>query len=110
MTFTVITLPQAEREFEEQYSYIAERSEAGAASWANAFYAALKQLELRPLATTLAPESANHPEDIRQMLFKTRRGRTYRVLFVVRDDRVLVLHIRGSGQDIMRSDEINTSE
>jgi plasmid stabilization system protein ParE len=110
MTYTVITLPQAEQEFEQRHAYIAKRSESGAASWANAFYTALKELESHPLATTLAPESADHPEEIRQLLFRTRRGRTYRALFIVRDQSVFVLHIRGPGQDIMRHNEIDTSQ
>jgi plasmid stabilization system protein ParE len=110
MTYSVITLPQAEKEFEKQYSYIEQRSRSGAASWAKAFHAALKELQTHPLATTLAPESTDHPEEIRQLLFRTRRGRTYRALFVVREHRVLVLHIRGPRQDIMHADEIDTEE
>lgn len=54
----------------------------------------------------LAPESENHRDEIRQRIFKTRRGLPYRILFVVRGDVIYLLHVRGPGQDIMAPDEM----
>jgi plasmid stabilization system protein ParE len=96
---------EAQRDFYRIYDNIVERSESGAASWANAFYEALKTLERDP-HRGFAPESQQYDEEIRQLLFKTRAGRTYRALFVMRGEEVLILHIRGPGQDLMTTDEL----
>jgi hypothetical protein len=55
---------------------------------------------------SFAPESNDHPEPIYQVIFKTRRGRPYRALFVVRDRTVFILHVRGPGQDFVAPNEI----
>jgi hypothetical protein len=39
-------------------------------------------------------------------MFKTRHGRTYRLLYVVRGDLIYLLHVRGPGQDLMGDDEV----
>ena len=45
-----------------------------------------------------APET--HPEfDVKQALFKTRKGRVFRALFFVEGDQVYILRVRGPGQD-----------
>ncbi len=106
MSYTVETTESAEQEFEEQYAYIAKRSPQGANSWAVAFHDALRQLETNPVSRPLAPESEHHAEDIHQLVFKTRRGNAYRALFIIRRDRVYVVHIRGLGQDIMAPEEV----
>ena len=101
MNYTVFVLPRAEQDFEEIHSYIRARSAQGAASWANAFYAALKKLETNPNTYGLAPESGEHEFDLRQLIFKTRRGNAYRALFTVEHDKVFIRHIRGTGQDLI---------
>ena len=106
MTHTVIIVPSAEDDFQRQYDYIKQRSKRGADSWVNAFHRALKKLATRPMTFVLAPESANQEREIRQLLFKTRQGLTYRALFVICEDVVRIIHIRGAGQDIMSPDEI----
>ncbi len=47
-----------------------------------------------------APENPDHEEEIRQCLFKTRHGLQYRLLYLVREDTVYILHVRGAGQDL----------
>ena len=54
----------------------------------------------------IAPEAAGASEEVRQLTFKTRKGLWYRLLFIVRDDKVFVLHVRGPGQDLMAQTEI----
>ncbi len=49
-------------------------------------------------------------ESIRNVLFKTRRGRTYQMLFVIRGAAVHVVSIRGAGQQPIRPDEIELPE
>ena len=101
MIHIVETTESAEVEFEEQYNYLLERSPQGANAWAIAFRNALKKLETNPASRPLAPESEYQAETIHQLVFKTRHGNPYRALFIIRTDRVYVIHIRGQGQDIM---------
>jgi plasmid stabilization system protein ParE len=90
MTYNVITLPEAEADFQTLYQYISDRSVQGAHAWANAFNDAFKKLEHNPLLYSLAPESADVDDEVYQILFKTRRGNPYRMLFSVRGDKVFI--------------------
>ena len=84
------------------YAYIMKRSPRGAAAWTNAFQVqVLDALSTDPHAYELAPESRDHSVEIRQKLFRTRQGRSYRALFTIQGHEVFVIHIRGPGQDLI---------
>ena len=53
-----------------------------------------------------ADDVSYHRDEIRQRIFKTRRGLPYRILFVVRGDVIYLLHVRGPGQDLMAPEEM----
>ena len=91
MSLKVVTLPEAEADFETIYSYIVERSQQGAYAWANAFDEACKKLAVNPGVYGLAPESSEVDLDVHQLVFKTCRGNPYRLLFTIRDDHVFVM-------------------
>ena len=110
MTYRVVVTPRAKLDLQELYDWIASRSVEGANRWADAFEDAVRRLDDDPQAYGLAPESDAHPEAIRQFLFKTRHGRTYRGLFFVRDKTVFLVHVRGPGQRVMRPEEIEGTE
>jgi toxin ParE1/3/4 len=86
--------------------WIEGRSPAGAQAWYQTWQQALLTLGQRADELGLAPESADHPEAIRQFIFKTKHGRPYRALFAVRARDVFVLHVRGPGQDLLRPEEL----
>ena len=44
--------------------------------------------------------------EIRETLFKTRKGKPYRILFTVQGDEVLVLRVRGPGQNYVAAHEL----
>ena len=44
--------------------------------------------------------------DIHEVLFKTSKGNPYRLLFTIVDDEVLVLRVRGPGQDYVSENEL----
>jgi hypothetical protein len=46
----------------------------------------------------LAPENADAELEVRQVLFKTRRGNVYRALYFVDGENVYILRVRGKGQ------------
>jgi plasmid stabilization system protein ParE len=89
---------RARADVDRIFNWLLPRSVQGAISWYIAFQEALREVADNPESFGLAPEADRVGIGIRQALFKTRRGRYYRVVFEVTDTTVLVLRVRGSGQ------------
>jgi plasmid stabilization system protein ParE len=106
MTFEVNLLPRAEADIQQIVQFLAERSSQGAAAWWQRWEQAIDELRDRPLQLGLAPESSKYDIDVRQLLFKTRRGRTYRALFTVVGRGVWVLTVRGPRQNLLRRSQL----
>ncbi len=106
MTYRVQTLPRAELDAQQIYEWIKEQSPDGARRWWLAFLDACDKLKRQPLSFALAPEFELSDREIRQILFKTRRGRYYRALYVVVEDEVRVVRVRGPGQPDLLPDEL----
>ena len=70
---------------------------------------ALKGLATNPESKGFAPESREFDQEVRQALFKTRKGRMYRALFLIEETRVHVLAVRGPGQRLLTSEELSES-
>lgn len=102
MAFTVRVLRRAAADADAIYQWIAKRSNSGAARWYQAFLDALIALERDAPISGLAPEAKRLRIDLRQRLFKTTRGRNYRMLFVMVGSEVRVLRVRGPGQPPLR--------
>ncbi len=101
MTFKKRILKQAEAELREIFWWIESRSPEGAARWLVAFENATETTLRHPFSQPLAPEDALVDYEVRYFPFKTRWGRRYRAIYTVVEDEVRILHIRGSGQDVM---------
>jgi plasmid stabilization system protein ParE len=93
---------QAETDLDAILAWISGRAPSGAKSWFNALEAAISWLEQHADSCPVAPENDRFDEEIRERLFKTKRGRPYRLLFVVALRQVRILHIRGPGQDLVQ--------
>jgi plasmid stabilization system protein ParE len=106
MSYRVTLLPDARQELATIFTWLANRSPQGAKTWFNRFTEALLTLEDAPLSFGLAPESEFANREVRQLIFKTKRGRRYRALFTVSGDTVHVLHIRGPGQDLVEPHDV----
>jgi plasmid stabilization system protein ParE len=106
MSYQVVVLARAERELREIVAWLYARSPQGAANWLTAFEAAKRTLAINPEAGALAPESESVGTDIRQILFKTKQGRRYRAIFVIVEKQVRILRIRGPGQALLESEEL----
>jgi plasmid stabilization system protein ParE len=106
MRYRLRVLPEADGDIQQIYSWIAARSKDGAFAWYERLSSVIESLRDHPLSCTLAPENVVVGREIRHVNFKTRRGRMYRILFEVRAGEVLVLHVRGSGQRLLRGNEI----
>jgi plasmid stabilization system protein ParE len=93
---------QAEADLDAIQAWLSGRSPTGARSWFKALEATISWLEKHADSCPVAPENDRFEEEIRERLFKTKRGRPYRLIFVVAGKQVRVLHIRGPGQDLVQ--------
>jgi len=98
MRYRVVVTAEAGRNTDEIFDWLAERSPQGAAAWFTAFLAAVDSLETDPDRHPFAPESTRFSQPVRQLLFKTPRGRRYRILFTTDAATVAILYVRGPGQ------------
>lgn len=89
-------------EIEEAYLYIRQDSPENAPRWRAGLLEAAATLETFPKRCPVAPENGPFEFEIRQLLY----GR-YRLLFTVRDDTVVILHVRHGAREWMKADELN---
>jgi len=100
-TYEPFLLPRAQADVDNIVRFLAERSPLGAIAWRERWDQVLEQLSAAPFLYSIAPESARYDAEIRHVLFKTRRGRTYHVLFTVVGRGVFILSVRGPGQNLL---------
>jgi plasmid stabilization system protein ParE len=96
--FTVRILATAQRDADRIFDWIKDRSPEGALRWYDAFLAAADGLSMNPFTCGIAAESEDLDFEVRQKLFRTRRGGAYRLLFMIAGEEVHVLRVRGPGQ------------
>jgi len=106
VSYSLHILPRAETDFVRIFYYIAERSPDGAERWREAFTARTKRIQQNPNSCGLAQEDSHFDFELRQLLFKTRYGHTYRAVYRVEDNDVYILRICGAGQAPLSPDEI----
>ena len=97
---------RAEKDLDAILAWISGRSPQGARMWLARWKEVCRFLSDRPESCLLAPENSDHEEEIRHIVFKTRSGRRYRALFVIRGHRVFVTNLRGPGQDLVPPEEL----
>jgi plasmid stabilization system protein ParE len=102
MRFAISITQQAKQDAPIIYDWIAERAPRGAERWYEAFQNALDRLESDAHRHALAPESEFFSNEIKQLLFKTHKGLPYRILYSISDQTVVVLPVRGPGQELVR--------
>jgi plasmid stabilization system protein ParE len=104
MTFPVALTDEAEQNIRTIRDWIQERSPDGALRWIDAFEDAKNRLAHNPFSCCLAPEDEHTDRELRNIFFKTRRGRQFRAIFFVEDELVTVTHIRGPSQQLLPPD------
>ena len=106
MKYRVTVQPEAQRAANRIYDWIAERAPAGAESWYRQFMSSVASLEEQPERFGFAPENEFVAPEIRQIIFKTKRGLPYRALYRVVDDEVQILGVRGPGQQLLGPEDL----
>ena len=105
MSFELVFHPFAEREIQDAYLQLAREAPASAVLWFNALEEAIGSLKSLPDRCPIAPESSYFTYEVRHLLFG-KKGRRYRVLFIVVGDKVHVLHFRHWARRLLERDEI----
>jgi len=106
MTFKVHELRRAQADVRSIAHWLAEHSPQGARAWLRAYDDMVGRLEEQAPSCGPAYESDDCEFDVRQALFKTRRGRVYRALFFIEGQDVYILRVRGPGQAPVQPDEL----
>jgi plasmid stabilization system protein ParE len=106
MKYNVLALRRAEADIRGIVRWIARRSPQGAASWLDALEEVLGYLADHAGSCAAAAEAAECGIPIKQSLFATRRGRTYRAIFIITGNQVRILRVRGPGQPPLLEDEL----
>jgi plasmid stabilization system protein ParE len=110
MTYEVRSTAQADADARAIRDWIAQRSPDGALRWVDAFEDAKARLAMEASQLGLASEADAFDEPLRQISFKTRKGNTYRALYVIRAFKVYIVSIRGAGQDFVSPQDIEMPE
>jgi plasmid stabilization system protein ParE len=105
MTFRIEIARRAAREIENQYHWLARRSQAAAGKLRDSLLDAISSLEEDPERCPEAPEAKWYGPGLRQLLHGKRRI-MYRILFEIRGDVVVVLRVRHSAQDLLSPEDL----
>ena len=97
--------PEAKVDLREIYRYIRDRTPRAATQWSVTARTTIKTLSHFPERCPLAPESTHFGLPNRQMLLGTSNRGTYRVLFVIVDKSVQVIHVRHGSSLHLGSEE-----
>jgi plasmid stabilization system protein ParE len=92
MTYRIVLTRRAKKDLNEAYLWCAERAPDTAIGWYNGLIDALHSLANNPELCSLAAEAKTLSMNIRQLLYGRRRN--YRILFVLRKQSVVILHVR----------------
>jgi plasmid stabilization system protein ParE len=92
MAYEVILTSRAERDLNEAADWIAKESLLNARRWFDNFVAKLNSLATHPERCGFTREQPKGAQELRQLLFG--RSRSYRAVFTIRNDQVIILTIR----------------
>ena len=106
MRFEVVALQRADADVQHITRWIAERSIQGAHSWLDAYDEMRLRLAEHADSHSAALEVDQCSVPLKQALFRTRRGHTYRAVFTIVGTQVRILRVRGPGQPPLQEDEI----
>jgi plasmid stabilization system protein ParE len=106
MSYRVTITPEAEADLRRASSYIRRDNPRAARSWLMLARQRIKTLAQYPGRCPIAPESTSFDETIRELFYGRGNQGTYRILFVVLDKTVFVLHVRHGAMLPLKSDEL----
>jgi plasmid stabilization system protein ParE len=106
MRYRVRVLRRAQQDIIDIRFWIADRSPEGSTRWYRALSDAVEQLRRDAGQFGVAAESEELGTVIYERLFKTRRGRPYRIIYSIASQEVRILRVRGPGQAPVSKDDL----
>lgn len=101
MKYRLVYQPHAAEELDRAIEWSFSHYPNQAKEWCGELLDAIESLAFDPHRYPLARENGQFEQTIRQLLYG--RGKSiYRVLYVIQDDVVRILHIRYPGQPLLR--------
>lgn len=91
--YVVRLLASAANDLDQIIGWIAERSPDGAARLLTEFHKLLGILQMSAESYSVAAEFDDDGYEIRQAFFRTRKGNTYRAIFLIKVGEVRILRI-----------------
>jgi plasmid stabilization system protein ParE len=100
MKYRIIVAPDAQRDLREVYRFFKRDAPLPTRNWIRGARKAIRALSRSPERCPLAPESVSFGKPIRELFYGSENRGSYRILFVVLDSTVCVLHVRHGSRDI----------
>ena len=100
MPYEVVIERPAREDIETAYLWLYQSVGAKALNWFYGIEDAILSLEQFPKRCGFAPENQWLTEEIRQLLYGRKKS-MYRILFTIQEERVHVLHVRHTSQDLL---------
>jgi plasmid stabilization system protein ParE len=97
---------RAARDVRSILMWLKGRSVQGAQRWAAAFESAKLRLSENPKACPVIPERIRVPYEVRDILFKTPKGKKYRAIFTIIGHEVRILRVRRPAQRPVRGRDL----
>ena len=105
MIYRVVVTLEAKRNLRDAYWFIRRDSPGAASRWVKGIRRSIRELSRLPGRCPVVSESREFREPIRELLYGSGNRGTYRILFVIVENTVFVLHVRhGSMQPLMFGD------
>src|SRR5437588_54900 len=96
-------LARARADIDRIFDWLEKRSPQGAATWYGALFEAVARIGENPEGFSILSEALPRwNREIHQALFKTPRGRRYRIVFELTETEIRILRVRGPGQPPLR--------
>lgn len=106
MKYNVIALRRADADVRHITRWIAQHSTQGAEAWLEAYEQLLARLAEHADSCPAALEGADCTVPLKEALFRTQHGRTYRAVLTILGDEVRIMRVRGPGQPPLQDDEL----
>jgi plasmid stabilization system protein ParE len=98
---------RARADLDRIYDWLETRSHRGAVSWYRAFWAAAMRIAEDPESYSIVDEAPDVSRPVRQAIFKTRRGKRYRIIFDFSETDVYIYRVRQPGQRPLRDRDLD---
>jgi plasmid stabilization system protein ParE len=102
-------LERAREDVQRIFDWLERRSPQGAVNWYVALVDAVERIAENPESYAITSEALPRwNREIHQALFKTPRGRRYRIIFELTETEIRILRVRGPGQPPLRGRDLSS--